>query len=174
MVIAAGWSGPLPHPQDLSAYKDISPDFPDRIMAMAEREQAHRHRRVGHDIAGKYLGLVFAFLIAALFVGFGWDLIRNGHSVAGTIFGGITLVWVVHAFFHGRSARRPRSKSVSASGRDLGNPPVVPGVLGIRHVARWREPRRGCGGRGGMRAVAAGVACRMPIFFLCGAVMVVQ
>ncbi len=37
-------SGPLPHPETLKGYQDIDPSFPERIMAMAEREQEHAHK----------------------------------------------------------------------------------------------------------------------------------
>lgn len=35
-------SGPLPPPAELEAFARISPDFPERIMRMAEQEQQHR------------------------------------------------------------------------------------------------------------------------------------
>ncbi len=35
-------SGPLPAPEELVAFGQISPDFPERIMRMAEIEQQHR------------------------------------------------------------------------------------------------------------------------------------
>ena len=37
------FSGPLPPPHLLQAYKDIDEDFPNRIIESAEKEQQHRH-----------------------------------------------------------------------------------------------------------------------------------
>jgi len=36
------WSGALPRPEDFSKYAEVVPDAPERILQMAEREQAHR------------------------------------------------------------------------------------------------------------------------------------
>ena len=36
------WAGPLPHPNDLARFNEIIPGGADRIVAMAEKEQAHR------------------------------------------------------------------------------------------------------------------------------------
>lgn len=37
-------SGPLPDPQDLEQYNNVLPGAAERIVAMAEKEQAHRHK----------------------------------------------------------------------------------------------------------------------------------
>ena len=39
------WQGPLPPPESLERYNDILPDAAERIMAMAEKEMEHRHKR---------------------------------------------------------------------------------------------------------------------------------
>lgn len=36
------WSGALPRPEDFGRYGDVVPDAPERILRMAEQEQAHR------------------------------------------------------------------------------------------------------------------------------------
>lgn len=36
------YSGPLPAPEDFKAYKEVLADAPERIIAMAERQQKHR------------------------------------------------------------------------------------------------------------------------------------
>jgi len=38
-----GYSGPLPQPDIMADYQEINQNFPERIMAMAEAEQLHRH-----------------------------------------------------------------------------------------------------------------------------------
>ena len=40
--ISLSYSGPLPHPADLEKFERISPGAADRILGMAEREQALR------------------------------------------------------------------------------------------------------------------------------------
>ncbi len=36
------FAGPIPSPEVMQEYKDIDPGLPDRIMTMAEKQQAHR------------------------------------------------------------------------------------------------------------------------------------
>ena len=45
-VVSQQWSGPLPPPAALEHFNEIIPDGAERIMAMIEREQAHR---IAHD-----------------------------------------------------------------------------------------------------------------------------
>lgn len=42
-VKAESFSGPIPPPEALAKYEDKFPGFGERILAMAEREAAHRH-----------------------------------------------------------------------------------------------------------------------------------
>ena len=42
--------GPLPAPMDFAAYGDVLPDAPERILAMAEKEQEHRHQKDNEQI----------------------------------------------------------------------------------------------------------------------------
>ena len=39
------WQGPLPPPESLERYNDILPNAAERIMAMAEKEMEHRHKK---------------------------------------------------------------------------------------------------------------------------------
>ena len=55
MMVMRASSGPLPDPDDLRQYDRIVPGGADRIMRMAEREQAHRHA-----LETKHLGVVEA------------------------------------------------------------------------------------------------------------------
>lgn len=50
-VVAAMWKAPLPPPAAIKAYAETAPSYPERIMAMTERqiemgarEQEHRHK----------------------------------------------------------------------------------------------------------------------------------
>lgn len=45
-IISQQWSGPLPPPAALEHFNEIIPNGAERIMAMIEREQAHR---IEHD-----------------------------------------------------------------------------------------------------------------------------
>ena len=41
-VVSAQWAGPLPPPNVLASFNDVIENGAERIVAMAEREQAHR------------------------------------------------------------------------------------------------------------------------------------
>jgi uncharacterized membrane protein len=62
------WAGPIPQPEDLAGYKDIDPQLPARIVAMAEKEQVHRHdmdrKCLGHIAGSDSFGQVGSILVA--------------------------------------------------------------------------------------------------------------
>ena len=79
------WSGPLPAPADLEKFNQIIPNGAERILAMAEKEQAHRieYEKVGLPAAiresrrGQILGAVISLIavlgaIYAVHVGSSW------------------------------------------------------------------------------------------------------
>lgn len=69
-VIAQQWSGPLPPPAALEHFNQIIPNGAERIMAMVEREQAHRlveenailNATIRDTARGHWIGLVIAAL----------------------------------------------------------------------------------------------------------------
>ena len=65
--------GPIPPPGILAGYNSIIPDGADRVIKMAEREQAHRYNIeasiVGKESFEKRVGLVFAFILALSVLG---------------------------------------------------------------------------------------------------------
>jgi uncharacterized membrane protein len=81
------WSGPIPAPADLERYNQITPNGADRIIAMAEKEQAHRieYEKVGLPAAieeskrGQILGAIISLVaiggaIYAVHVGAHWSV----------------------------------------------------------------------------------------------------
>lgn len=70
-AIEEHFSGPLPHPIILSQYKDVLPDAPERIMAMAEKQQEHRfgleNSVVKGDIKRANTGLILGFILFIMF-----------------------------------------------------------------------------------------------------------
>lgn len=84
------YSGPLPPAQEFKAYGDVLPSAPERILAMAEKEQGHRHRketfalyvRTASNILGMVLGM--AIVMACLFLAY--RLGMSGHDwLAGVV-----------------------------------------------------------------------------------------
>ena len=59
-------SGPLPPPAELEAFARISPDFPERIMRMAEQEQQHRFELDLHQTEVKKREMDLSERVAAI------------------------------------------------------------------------------------------------------------
>lgn len=103
------FQGPIPPPDHLAGYEQISPGFADRIVKMAEDQANHRyaidHKNVDSDISirnrmmkERRAGQFMAFAIAILFPCLGVYLIMHSAKIEGSIFGGIGLVPVIYAF----------------------------------------------------------------------------
>lgn len=86
-LLQASFTGPLPPPSMLAHYNDIIPNGAERIMAMAERQQAHRHDLEQHVIksnsSNQRLGVVLGFIIALFVAGGGFWLVYLGREAAG-------------------------------------------------------------------------------------------
>lgn len=98
--------GPLPPPDALERYEAISPGFADRIVKMAEAEQAHRHTLeasvVGKSFEeaarGQRYGLAIG--IAAIIAGSITAIV--GAPIPGAIIGGGGVIGLVSVFVLGR------------------------------------------------------------------------
>ena len=81
------FSGPLPPPAILAAYNQIIPNAADRILAMAERQSAHREaleaRVVEGNLASQRRGSYFAFLIMLVAILGGLYVLSRGMSLGG-------------------------------------------------------------------------------------------
>lgn len=122
----SGYSGPLPPPSYLEGYSQLIPNGPERIMVMAEKEQAHRHSmeqnqlqsevRIGGQIVdmerrNSLIGVLSAFFIVLFTLSSATLLVYTGHDVAGTILGGTGLVSLVGTFIYGtNSSRKEKTK----------------------------------------------------------------
>lgn len=101
--------GPVPSPAALREYEEIQPGFAQRLIALGEREAAHRHsvtlKAQAQDALETTLGQVFALGIAlASFICTAW-LGYLGLEAAASIVGGTTVVGLVSAFIAGRTLR---------------------------------------------------------------------
>jgi len=84
---SVSFSGPLPPPGLLAKYNEVIPDGAERIMAMAERQSAHREALEAKVIAGNIdsqaRGSHYAFIICLVTIVGGFVLIGMGKSVIG-------------------------------------------------------------------------------------------
>lgn len=80
------YSGPLPDADDLAKYAGLITNGGNRIMAMAEREQSHRHRMEGlvvmTGVTAQVMGTAAATLVALAFILMAFWLFREGKNGA--------------------------------------------------------------------------------------------
>lgn len=115
-VQAESYSGPIPHPKILQGYNDVQPDFPERIVSMAEKEQDHRLEceklMVEGTISETKRGQWFAFAIAFLFLAGSIWLGLEGHDWLAGVLGGSTLGVLVTVFLVGKRGDKDKTKEV--------------------------------------------------------------
>lgn len=117
LAVEASYSfmGPIPPPGILAGYNNVIPNGADRVIKMAEKEQAHRHNIettiVGKESFEKRVGLIFAFILALSVLGVsGYLLIFTEKSGYGLTVFIIELGGLVWAFL---GAKEKRQRDIS-------------------------------------------------------------
>jgi uncharacterized membrane protein len=103
------FQGPLPPPEILGQYERLHPGFAERLLAMAEREQANRQAiekatnqaniilATNFD-AQRKTGQYMAFFFGLVLIGASIYLALNGHDVVAGVLGGTTLIGALGLF----------------------------------------------------------------------------
>lgn len=111
--VASGFSGPIPPPNLLQEYDKAFPGSAERIVKMAEVEQAHRHAREHAEAELQIsihngiklettLGQFFALIIGVVAIIAGTIAGVHGAQFVGTVIGGGGVGGLVTAFIVGR------------------------------------------------------------------------
>ncbi len=106
------YSGPLPQPAMLKGFEEIVPGAADRILSMAEREQAHRHafleeklKQDGKELEGllraNKISQRQAFVLVLALIGAGCFLTYLDHTAVGMTIFGTTIISVASIFIVG-------------------------------------------------------------------------
>ncbi|MBI1386662.1 MAG: DUF2335 domain-containing protein [Rhizobiales bacterium] len=66
-IMQKSHSGPLPAAEDFAAYGEVLPSAPERILAMAEGNQVHRHKLEDRAMTFQAIERIGSRLIAGLF-----------------------------------------------------------------------------------------------------------
>jgi uncharacterized membrane protein len=119
------FSGPLPHASLLAKYNEVIPHGAERIMAMAERQSAHREsleaKVVAGNIASQKRGSIFAFIICLVAIIGGFALIATGKSASGlaTIIASLTALTSVFVYgkYQQRKERQAKSEALDTRRR---------------------------------------------------------
>ena len=111
------FSGPLPHPQLLKGYNDAFAGCAERVVAMVERQSAHRQQIermvIESNCNAQSRGQWFAFILGFLVIGGGIYLLAEGRSIEG--FSAIILAVgsLIGALIYGRSEQRKERENKS-------------------------------------------------------------
>ncbi len=108
-VRKASFSGPIPPPEYLIGYNNAIPGGAERILAMAEKQSAHRMQledyAVRQDFKQSRLGQIFGFVLGILGLGVATALALDGHEAVASILGTTTIVALVSVFVLGKRAQ---------------------------------------------------------------------
>lgn len=101
-VVAAAWSGPLPHPSTLAAFDKVVENGAERIMSAWEKETQHRHKMESRDLwlvgVDAIIGKLFAFLFVLSCLVLCGFAIWMGSDIVAALLGGGVMASVVWAF----------------------------------------------------------------------------
>lgn len=104
------FSGPLPPPELLARYNQVIPNGAERILAMAERQSAHREslesKVVDGNLAIQKSGSWRAFVLALVVILGGIYLMAAGRDAWGFAAILTSLVSLISVFFIGRSTQK--------------------------------------------------------------------
>ena len=108
--MTAGYSGPLPLPAHFREYEEILPGAAERILALTEKQSAHRQYLEKHVAKGDgrraWAGLVTGGLLAGGCIGGGIWLVSLGHATGGIAISTASVVSLASVFVYGSRSRR--------------------------------------------------------------------
>ncbi|MCY4360934.1 MAG: DUF2335 domain-containing protein [Gammaproteobacteria bacterium] len=103
------FSGPIPPPDTLEKYNQITPGAAERIIAMAERETGHRHDTEQLIISNEYKeakrGHIFALIICSLGILTGGYIAISGLQWAAMVIGSSVVIGLASTFIIGRNRK---------------------------------------------------------------------
>ncbi len=104
------FQGPLPPPEILAGYDDVTPGAADRIITMAEKNQAHRHaleaKVIPAGIMSERIGQILAFVLYVATLASGTYLVSVGKETIGiTEMLGTTAAFGA-LYFHGQREKK--------------------------------------------------------------------
>lgn len=115
--------GPIPPPDLLKAYNEIDPEFGNRIITMAEKQQDHRinleTQVIKGDIHRANLGLWFAPFIACAGIGCGTYILVIGREASGLALIFVPLATLVGIFI---TYQRKRAQSLKEQSKNPSEP----------------------------------------------------
>ncbi|MFI3197143.1 MAG: DUF2335 domain-containing protein [Methylococcaceae bacterium] len=107
-AVSQQFSGPIPPPHILGDYDKVQEGFAERIIAMAEKEQGHRHdieyQALSSEISIQKRGQIFALIVSMIILGGSMLLIYSGKEISGSVLAGSSLIGLAYLFITGRKS----------------------------------------------------------------------
>lgn len=116
LAISQEFSGPVPPPDILEGYEKCLPGSADRILAMAEKEQSHRHGRENNLLKtvekSENKGMNFAFIVTMSFVLLGSILLYLGKDLEGAgVLSPVIIQFFVHIFKNFKDSKKTETEN---------------------------------------------------------------
>jgi uncharacterized membrane protein len=116
---SSSFSGPIPPPALLEKYNSLIPNGAERILAMAEKQSAHREylekRVVDGNVSNQTRGSYFGFIISLVAILSGVWLIDHGKSPEGLVAIIASLGGLVSVFFYSKYQQKKEREEKSAA-----------------------------------------------------------
>jgi uncharacterized membrane protein len=115
-LMQQSFSGPLPHPDILNKYEQISAGAADRIIKMAEDQSAHRRKleskMIDSDTDRAKWGQILGFLISVFGLTISGLIAIFGNAIAGSVIGVGTLASLVGVFMYGNKIKQEKLSEI--------------------------------------------------------------
>jgi uncharacterized membrane protein len=109
------YQGPIPPASELEQYRLVLPDAPDRILAMAEKQEVHRHEMerlyVSGNIANERIGVITAGLLSIMSIAGGIYLLSEGKDISGLVTLLTPLAVLAGVYVYGRKTESKTEQS---------------------------------------------------------------
>lgn len=109
-VKSSSFTGPIPPPQLLKGYNDVVRDGAGRIIALAEKQSAHRifleEQTIREEMKQSRLGQVFGFILGLVGMSLATILALYDHETIAGIFGTTTIIGLVTVFVLGKKGQQ--------------------------------------------------------------------
>ena len=113
------FSGPLPHPEILRQFEQVSPGAAERNIKMAEDQSIHlrelEKQVISSDISRSKWGQILGFIISICGLSASAFIAIFGNPIAGTIIGVGTIASLVGVFMYGSNIRNQERERKNGS-----------------------------------------------------------
>lgn len=116
------YSGPVPSPEFMEKFKQVQPDFPERIMKLTENEDARRTEivaiekfRIAEEFKAERRGQMLTFVCLVAFLVVTVIFVMLGQSVPAIFSSIVPILWALKNMFSSRDRSPAKKKQNDAN-----------------------------------------------------------